>query len=276
MNTKGEMGLASPTAVKSADRVLDLIEYLARGGREMSHTEIAEALEIPKSSLTQLLRNLVSRGYVELTANGRGYRLGDTLLNLSQSAGRGRSLVSEAEAFLAELTRETGESSALNQLKDERAEVVATVLGPHRLVTHMRLGDLAPLYATSGGKAILAHMPEPFLKTYLAQVKFEAATPATLKSAKALTRQLAAIRETGFAYSHEEWTPGIVGVGVPVLDRAGAPLGAITVAIPAARFDATVQQRAERALRRALDHIRRHLAVQLAAPPGQKVDKQES
>lgn len=255
------MGLAAPTAVKSADRVLDVIEYLARGGRDMSHTEIADALEIPKSSLTQLLKNLVARGYVELTVNGRGYRLGESLLNLSQSVGRGRNLISEAGAFLTELTRETGESSALNQLKEDRAEVVATVLGPHRLVTHMRLGDLAPLYATSGGKAILAHMPEQFLQTYLAQVAFEAATPATLKSVKALTRQLAAIRRTGFAYSHEEWTPGIVGIGVPVLDRTGALLGAVNVAVPAARFDSDVQQRSESALLRALSHIDRHLAV---------------
>jgi len=254
------MDPVGPAAVKSADRVLDLFEYLASGGREMSHTEIAEALEIPKSSLTQLLKNLVSRGYVEVTANGRSYRLGEMLLSLSKSAGRGRDLVSEAQVFLTELTRDTGESSALNQLKGERAEVVATMLGPHRLVTHMRLGDLAPLYATSGGKAILAHMPEPFVKHYLAQVQFEAATPATLRSAKAVSRQLTAIRETGFAYSHEEWTPGIVGVGVPVLDHAGAPLGAINVAIPAARFDATVQQRSERALVKALDHIRRQFS----------------
>jgi len=261
MNMEAVMGLTAPAAVKSADRVLDLIEFLARGGREMSHTEIAEALEIPKSSLTQLLKNLVSRGYVELTPNGRGYRLGEAVVNLSQSVGRGRNLVSEAEAFLAELTRETGESSALNQLKDDRAEVVATVLGPHRLVTHMRLGDLAPLYATSGGKAILANMPEPFLKIYLSQVRFEAATLGTLKSVRALTRQLSAVRQTGFAYSHEEWTPGIVGVGVPVLDRAGALLGAVNVAVPAARFDAAVQQRCEGALRRALDHIGRHLAA---------------
>jgi DNA-binding IclR family transcriptional regulator len=253
------MDPAAPTAVKSADRVLDLFELLARGGREMSHTDISEALDIPKSSLTQLLKNLVARGYVELTANGRGYRLGEMLLRLSNSAGRVRDLVSDAQVYLTELTRETGESSALNQLKGERAEVVATVLGPQRLVTHMRLGDLAPLYATSGGKALLAHMPEPFVKDYLARVPFEAATPATLKSAKAVIRQLNSVRETGFAYSHEEWTPGIVGIGVAVLDRAGAPLGSINVAVPAARFDATLQQRSERALTRALDHIRRQV-----------------
>lgn len=259
------MSDTTQAAVKSADRVLDLFELLAHAGREMAHNEIADVLQIPKSSLTQLLRNLIARGYVELTPNGRGYRLGATLLSLSHSAGQARDLVELAGAFLAEITRETGESSALNQLKGDHAEVVATILGPARLVTHMRLGDLAPLYATSGGKAILAHMPLDFQDHYLRHVRFEAATPATLRSAKAVRQQLASIRETGFAYSHEEWTPGIVGIGVPVLDGGGAPLGAINVAVPAARFGPAVKSTAEAALRRAADDLRRHLVARQAA-----------
>jgi len=255
-------------AVKSADRVLDLFEFLAHAGREMAHNEIADVLQIPKSSLTQLLRNLIARGYVEVTPNGRGYRLGATLLSLSQSAGQVRDLVAQADAFLAEITRETGESSALNQLKGDQAEVVATIIGPARLVTHMRLGDLAPLYATSGGKAILAHLSASFQDEYLGRVRFEAATPGTLRSAKALRKQLDAVRETGFAYSHEEWTPGIVGIGVPVLDASGAPLGAINVAVPAARFDASLKAKSEAALRRITDDLRRHLVPRGAPSPG--------
>lgn len=246
-------------AVKSADRVLDLFELLAHAGREMSHSDISEVLHIPKSSLTQLLRNLIARGYVDVTPNGRGYRLGATLLGLSQSAGHVRDLVTLAETFLAEITRATGESSALNQIKGDRAEVVATKLGPARLVTHRRLGDLAPLYATSGGKAVLAHMPATLQDDYFAQVRFEAATPATVTSVKALREQLAAVRKTGFAYSHEEWTPGIVGIAVPVLDGAGAALGSINVAIPAARYDEVARRKVEAALRRATDDLQRNL-----------------
>jgi DNA-binding IclR family transcriptional regulator len=244
-------------AVKSADRVLDLLELLARAGRGMSHSDISEALEIPKSSLTQLLKNLLARGYVETTPNGRGYRVGDALLSLSENTGQIRNLAGHAEALLSDLTRETGESSALNQLKGDQAEVVATVLGPARLVTHMRLGDLAPLYATSGGKAILAHMPEAFLEDYFARVRFEAATPATLKTVTALRRQLAAVRKSGFAFAHHEWTPGIIGIAVPLLDVAGAPLGSINVAIPSARFDATKENQVKKVLRRACDELRR-------------------
>ena len=246
-------------SVKSADRVLDLFELLAHAGREISHSDIAETLQIPKSSLTQLLRNLIARGYVEITASGRGYRLGATLLSLSHSAGQARDLVAQVDGFLADITRETGESSALNQRKGDQAEVMATVLGPARLVTHMRLGDLAPLYATSGGKAILAHMPVEDQDDYLSRVRFEPATPATLRSAKALQQQLGRVRDTGYSYSHEEWTPGIVGVGVAVLDGSGKPLGAVNVAIPAIRFDPAAKAKAEAVLRRVTDDLRRHL-----------------
>ena len=251
------MSESAQAAVKSADRVLDLLELLAHAGREMSHSDISEMLEIPKSSLTQLLKNLQARGYVETTPNGRGYRLGDAFLSLSESTGQIRKLASHAEAVLSDLTRETGESSALNQLKGDQVEVVATVLGPARLVTHMRLGDLAPLYATSGGKAILTHMPEAFQESYFARVRFEAATPATLKTVKALRQQLAEVRKAGFASSHQEWTPGIVGIAVPLLDLAGAPLGAINVAIPAARFDAAKDNQVKKALGRSCNELRR-------------------
>jgi len=253
-----DAGLAS---VKSADRVLDLFELLAHAGREMSHSEIAEVLQIPKSSLSQLLKNLISRRYVEVTANGRGYRLGEALLNLSQSAGRMRDLATQSATFLASLTHKTGESSALNLLRGDAAEVAATVLGPHRLVTHMRLGDLAPLYATSGGKSILAYMAGDFQQDYCARVQFERATPNTIHSVKVLQEEISRIRTCGFAYSHEEWTPGIIGIAVAVLDPAGEPLGAINVAIPASRFNTEIQRKAEHALAQTRDDLLRHLLL---------------
>ncbi|TCU72660.1 IclR family transcriptional regulator [Bradyrhizobium sp. R2.2-H] len=262
------MSDTSLAAVKSADRVLDLFELLAHAGREMSHSEIADTLQIPKSSLSQLLKNLIARGYVEVTVGGRGYRLGEALLRLAQGVGRMRDLATLSEAFLAELTSKTGESSALNLLRGDEAEVVATVLGPHRLVTHMRLGDLAPLYATSGGKAILAHLPSDFQKEYFARVQFERATPKTIHSVKVLRQEIEKIRAKGFAYSLEEWTPGIVGIGVPVLDPAGEPLGAINVAIPASRFDSEVQRKAEHALIQTRDDLLRQLL--LGRPGGRK------
>ncbi len=248
-----------PSVVKSADRVLDLFELLASSGQQMSHSDIADALDIPKSSLTQLLKTLIARGYVSVTRNGRGYTLGDTLLDLSHNAGLLRDLVSLAEPFLAEITAQTRESSALNQLKGSMSEVVATVLGPHRLVTHMRLGDVAPLYATSGGKALLAHFPPAAQEDYLAKVGFEAFTPRTIGTSQALLAELEEVRATGFAHSYQEFTPGIVGIARVLLNEAGVPLGSINIAVPATRFDRPFAVKAEEILRKQVDSLQRQL-----------------
>jgi DNA-binding IclR family transcriptional regulator len=157
-------------------RVLDVIELLARWGREMSHTEIADTLEIPKSSLTKLLKNLTARGFVEFVPLSKGYRLGEALIRLSQQSTHSRSLVSCAQPVLAEITQQTLESCALNQIKGDQVEVVATVTSPQRLVSHLRLGDLAPLYAVSGGKVILAFLPDLMRSEYIKTVKMQAIT----------------------------------------------------------------------------------------------------
>lgn len=64
------------STVKSAARVLDILELLASSGRAMTHAEIGRRTAIPKSSLTQLLRNLAERGYVEPVEDSLAFRTG--------------------------------------------------------------------------------------------------------------------------------------------------------------------------------------------------------
>jgi DNA-binding IclR family transcriptional regulator len=238
------------TQVKSADRVLDLFELLSRSSRGVSHTNIADRLGIPKSSLTPLLRNMVLRGYVAAGPDGRSYQLGPQLLKLVRVGRISSDLAKEATSCLQQATRDVGETSAFNQLNDDQLEVVATVLGRHRLTTHMKVGDIAPLYATSGGKAMLALMPEDHRNEYLKRVHLEASTKSTIVQRKQLEKQLEEVRKTGVAYSFEEWTPGIVGVGVAVPGPDNFPMGSVNFAIPAARYNDQLGKHAERALRR--------------------------
>ena len=159
------------------------------------------------------------------------------------------------------MTAHTGESSALNVLKGDMAEVAATVLGPQRLVSHMRLGDLAPLYATSGAKVILAYLPAEMQDDYLRRVKFKPATPATIRSVRALRAQLRTIRQEDLAYSFEEWTPGITGMARPVLSPSGEVLGSVNVAVPSVRYGDAVRVRLADALAHAVEAIRQGMAA---------------
>lgn len=249
------------SAVKSADRLLDLFELLARYNGGLSHTAIAEALGIPKSSLTQLLKTATGRGYVAYSAAGKSYRLGERFTSMARLTSRRQDLVTIVQPVLERVTAQTGESSALNMLRGNEAEVVATVSSSQRLVSHMRLGDIAPLYATSGGKVILAHMPESRQDEYLDGVSFQPITANTLSSATELRRQLDKIRREGIAYSLEEFTPGIIGLAKAVLGEGGEALGSLNVALPAVRYN----PRAEALITDALDEAVAELHRQLAS-----------
>ncbi|WP_345817430.1 IclR family transcriptional regulator (plasmid) [Paraburkholderia sp. PREW-6R] len=247
--------------VKSADRTLDLFELLARWGREMSHSEIAQALDIPKSSLTKLLQSLSARGYIRYISETKGYCLGDAVVKLAQRTTQSRDLIASAAPVLADITQQTRESCALNQLKGDQVEVVATVSSQQRLLSHLRLGDLAPLYAVSGGKVILANLPEVMRSEYLRSVIFQQFTPNTLSSKEALILELDEIREKGVAFSMQEYTPGIVGVGVPVLSSTGFPIGSLNLAIPSVRYSAAVGSRAQAILQDAANRLRRQYSA---------------
>ncbi|MGX1787914.1 IclR family transcriptional regulator [Bosea sp. NPDC055332] len=250
----------APTAVKSAERILDLFELLARRSDGLPHMEIAATLEIPKGSLTQLLKTAMGRGYVTYTAADRHYRLGEGLARLARQTSRGQDLIALAQPLLEEITARTRESSALNLLKDGEAEVVATVNGPQRLVSHMRLGDRAPLYATSGGKILLAQMAQAQLEAYFGTVSFEAITPKTLISIEALRRELDEVRRRGIAYSFEEFTPGIIGMAMAVLSSEGEALASLNVALPSIRYNSVTDRLVADALKQAADELGRRIA----------------
>jgi len=247
-----------PRTVKSADRVFDVLEALAQRGREMSHAEIAAALAIPKSSLTHLLRNLVARGYLRLSGE-RGYGLGPALTALARRSVRTFDLAVLAQRFVDQVRDATQETTGLNVLRGDQIEVLYSATGTQPLLYGMRIGQRAPLYATSSGKVLLAHLPEARREAYLAQVRFEAITPHTLRSVKKLRTELVAIRTSGFGYAHEEFNLGIVGMAAPVLSGAGEPLATINVATPSVRFDAAAKARNGAALKHAVTELAREL-----------------
>lgn len=252
-------------AVKSADRVLDLFELLSGWGHEISHSEIATALAIPKGSLTKLLQNLIARGYVDYSPISKGYRLGHIFGRLAEQTSQSRSLVTLIGPILQDLTAQTNESSTLNQLRGFQSVVIATVSSPMRLVPHMRVGDVGPLYALSGGKCMLAAMPDAMINEYMSQVVFEPITPKTISSTADLWREIAEVRRTGVAFSLEEYTPGISGIGVAVLSETGFPLGSLTLAIPTVRFTPEAKERGIRVLKAAADRIREQHLTRLAS-----------
>src|ERR1700728_3380466 len=142
-------------AVKSASRVLDLLECLGESKRPLSFLELSRQLRIPKSSLFHLLGDLTARHYVEHLPDVSRYRLGPALAELVKNATGKRSLADLVTPVLRRLSERLNETSAYYVLKNDLVVVAATESGRQPLTYQMQAGDSGALYTFSAGKVAL-------------------------------------------------------------------------------------------------------------------------
>ena len=230
---------AQSSQVKSATRTLDIIEYIVAHGRPLVAQEIAVALGIPVSSLSYLLGTLVDRGY--LAREGRRYSAGPGLQRLQASPG-GFSLAERAAPLVRTLRVQLNETTSFFVRSEWDVEAIVTETSEQALRYAVPTGARLPMHALASGKALLAALPDDELDRYFAETERVRFTPATVTAEKALRRELAEIRTTGFAVTDEEFSLGIRGIG-RVVTIGGEPVGALSVAVPKARFDEAVQHR---------------------------------
>jgi DNA-binding IclR family transcriptional regulator len=235
------------TAVKSLDRGLDILEYVGAAARPASFSRLLADLGIPRSSLFHLLTNLEARGFLARDATSEGYRLGPSLTGLARAVPE-PSLRDRVAPFLDRLSGELNETCGFFVRVDDAVEVAASAISTQALSYTMKVGARSPLYAVSGGKVALAKMTPEALRDYLARVVLTAATPQTIRSKTRLRQEIQSVRKSGFAYSHDEFTPGITAIATAI-HRRGAFAGAINVAVPSVRFAPARAEQIKEALR---------------------------
>ncbi len=126
-------------------------------------------------------------------------------------------------------------------------EAVASEVSDQPLRYNVEVGRLLPLHAFSAGKAILATFGADELDDYFRSVERTAYTPQTLTDEVRLRDELMRIGRRGLARTVGEYTPGIIGIGRSVIGTDGMLLGAISIAIPAARATPSLEDRAAHA-----------------------------
>lgn len=237
MNSQQTIADGSAGTVKSAIRVLDVFEALGAWDAGMTHTRLAEHLGIPKSSLSQLLKALVGRGFIRFAAEDRTYHIGPRFEALADRKREILDLTNIIQPYLERITAATGESTFLNLLSGDMAHLTARVIGPQPLVTVLTLGQKVPLYATAGARAILAFLPAEMREDYFVRTELKAFTENTVTSLERLREEIARVQREQVSVSSDELYLGITGIGIPVLSAGGYALGSVVVSLPTMRLN---------------------------------------
>lgn len=220
-------------------RTLDVIEYVVANRTGAVAQEIAAALAIPVSSLSYLLATLVEREY--LAREGRRYLPGRGLERL-RAPDAALTLEDRVAPLVRALCSELNETSSFMVRRGWEVESLVTEASDHALRYAVDPGTRRPLHALAAGKVLLAWMPPEEQARYFAEVDRERFTPATRVSEAELRADFARICIEGLSVAREEATPGICGTAVPVWIE-GQIAGALSVAVPAVRFDAAIEAR---------------------------------
>ena len=210
--------------VKSAGRVLEILEYFDDLQRQSTVMEIADALGYPQSSASALLRSLVGLGYLNYDARARTYITSSRVALLgswvnSQFFAEG-AIISMMKA-MNELTGDTVMLAVRNGLHVQYIHVIQAT-SPARL--HMTLGTVRPLAASGAGYAILSTMTDAEVTRLVMRINAEAEEGQPLVKLRELLDELAEIRRKGYAFTCDMVTRGGGIIAAPLPRVSGQPL----------------------------------------------------
>jgi IclR family acetate operon transcriptional repressor len=211
-------------SIDSVDHALRLAVLLQQEG-PLRVAEAADRLGVARSTAHRLLAMLVYRDFAEQDADRR-YAAGPVLRRpvLTESVA---SLREVALPHLRELVRRCGETANLMVVEGGQVRFVATVECDEVLRVGDREGRLLPAHLASGGRAVLAGLPEEEVERRYAGSAVDLA---------ALRRDLRRVRRQGFAVNDQRTEVGVTAIGRAFPAGAVFP-AAVSIAMPTARYD---------------------------------------
>jgi IclR family acetate operon transcriptional repressor len=216
--------------VRSVARALEMLELVGDSGESgLTLTEMAQQLEMAKSSTMAAARTLASFGFLRIESPGPRYHLGLALLRYGDLVAQMTSLGKIALPLLHELTEETGLTSRLAINEEGYPVFVERVDGKGSVRFHTPLGQRESPHSTGAGKAILAQLADEEVLRIVKPEELVAHTANSLTTVDAVLSELKHVQLVGYAIDNEEEADGIICVGAPIFDFNGQCVGAVSV-----------------------------------------------
>ena len=211
------------------ERMMDMLELIARRPDGLTIRELTETLEMPRSTVYRILSTLEPRGVVHRGSSG-AYVLGAKLVELAGRVadGAGYDLVEIASPHLEKLSAELGEACKISVRDGDAVLVLATRSGSHAYGLTIAPGRKLPLHAGAASKVLMAHL-EPQEIERLLRLELHAFTPRTITDPKKLRTELARIRREGWSFDKGEYSHLVRAYAAPVVDPHARVIAAVSI-----------------------------------------------
>ncbi|WP_159993238.1 IclR family transcriptional regulator [Roseomonas sp. 18066] len=220
--------------LQGVQRTMQVLEAFARQPRPLSLAELAAAAGVDKSATQRIAHTLQALGYLERQPSGLAP--GKKLLDRGFDFLRAEPLIERAVPVLHDLRKSIPERVDLSLFDDTSVIYVVRLQSKRETFSATLVGRRIPTFCSSGGRAILAALPEEEAEAVLARSDRTALTPATITDLPGIRAKLAETRRDGFSLCLEESLRGEITLGAAVRDASGRPVAAIHVAASLAEW----------------------------------------
>lgn len=215
--------------VGSLEKGLRVLGAFGSGRQHMTLREIAEACAMDKSAAQRFTHTLAQLGYLEKCGETKRFSLGKRVLELSFNYLRANTLVEAASPVLIDLQKRCGERVNLSLFDDTWIVYAIRQIAKREYYFSSLIGRRMPIYCTSGGRMMLAHLAKEEVADILGRCDLKAITPKTIYEPAKIRARIAEAREKGYALTVEETVLGELVVAGAILVN-GRPAAAIHIA----------------------------------------------
>lgn len=218
------------SVIQSVDRALLLLEYItSHPEKKLTLTELADVMELDKSSVFRILTTLSRHGLVRQEEGKKSYRPGFGIFGLASSLYEQMKLPVVVSPFLREIARKTCENVHLAVRSGMQAVFIDREQGTNRILTNTNIGDTEELYCTAVGKCLMSDFSREELEILFNGRTLKKFTELTITDIDALSRELSDVKAKGYAVDKEEFEPNVVCLAAPIMNYQGKIIAAIGI-----------------------------------------------
>jgi IclR family acetate operon transcriptional repressor len=216
-------------AVQSVDRALLIIETLAEDDEGYRLTDLAVRTGLSPSTVHRLLTTLEKRRFVQFDRDQSMWHIGAQSFAVGATFARRRNFVCQAMPYLRKLRDQTKETANLAVVDDETIIVLTRMESREIMRSLTKVGGRVAMVASGVGKAVLATYSDEDVNAIIRRQGMPRFTEKSIVRASELFRELATIRQRGYAVDDEEARIGLRCVAAVVYNNCSEPLAAISV-----------------------------------------------
>ena len=211
--------------------------FLDERARSLTFNQILQGTPLSRATTHRLLVDMTEQGLLTQDSPGEEYRLGPLLLSVGALAHQDINVPERALASMQLLRDQFGETIVLAELSGDAVVPIRRLDGLHEMRMNQEVGRRYPAYAGATGKVLLAGLDQDQQTKYLANVRLEPLTDATVSRVEELRLAIDRIRRAGVAVSRGERVPDALALSAAVLDGHSRPVSALTISGVASRWD---------------------------------------